>query len=274
MAGTNKQAVAASLAVLTTGFGAILEASIDSSLVVFAEQRLFAIQQQKFLKASNVIESAPVLTEQLAAIDAAVAARNPAAMAAPLKTILITMQEKETTRNQAIANALGALITRQQVLEEDTQMQWWVAGGYSHGVGKQFADLPPFAAAGRAAHELSEMVAYRVAGPFAAPALLEMVLSKGENRERRKALSVQKAIEQIGLSERGEIFRRKSTTLPCPGVSPLFLAAELSLEARDAPDWLPRFERAAGFNTNFELSPIPFSLQLFRELLLWKQIPA
>jgi hypothetical protein len=177
-------------------------------------------------------------------------------------------------QSAAMAKAFEAISVRQSIIETETQMQWWVVGKASDNLRRPFAELPAFEAAARAAQDLSRMIsASRPAGPFAAPALLKRVLD-AEDAGRAVEQPFADAVIGIPLAERRAIFAKKPSTAPVPGVFPIMLAAEYSIESEDAADWQPRFQRTAHVDVTATITPVEFAEQLFREFSLWKLLPA
>ncbi len=247
---------------------------IDASLLVTAQQRLWDIQKMPLPEAKYTAPAPINITEQITALHAALTGNTSPNAAEPLKAILETLVKAGAAQSKATADSLSALITRQAILEEEAQMQWWVVGRASQHLLRPFTDLPPFEAGARAASELASMISRkRPAGPFAAPALLERVLDSHSNNEPATQ-PFDAAITGISREARIAIFLTKPSASIAPGAFPIMLGAEYSIDSGDEPDWKPRFARAAHIESTVELTPTEFAKQLLRELLLWKLLSA
>ncbi|WP_175905983.1 GTPase-associated system all-helical protein GASH [Burkholderia seminalis] len=273
LAGSDHRSLAAVLVVLSAGVGRG-EQFLDERLKTVAQKRLWAIQQTPLPEAKFSAPNLQVNAEHLKTLNDALTAGNASAAAAPMKAVVDGLGQIVAAQNTAIAKAFEAVSVRQSMIEKETQMQWWVVGKASDDLRRPFSELPPFEAAARAAQDLSKMVPVsRPAGPFAAPALLKRVLHS-EDARRAEEQPFADAVLGIPLAERRAIFAKKPSTTAVPGVFPIMLAAEYSIESEDAEDWQPRFQRTAHVDVTAAITPIEFAEQLFREFSLWKLLPA
>jgi hypothetical protein len=271
---SDSRSVAAALALLSAGMSKANGAGIDGRLPSIAQQRIWAMQRTPTPSVKYAAPAQTVTAEQIAAFHTPLSQNSVPGSAEPLKVIVETLAKADAAQGKATADAIGALIARQAILEEETQMQWWVIGKASYDLLRPFADIAPFEAAARAAKELASMISpQRLAGPFAAPALLERVL-ESNSKSRLAAQPFERAMTGIPREARAEIFLKKPSAAVAPAVFPIMLGAEYSIESVDAPDWQPRFARNAHVDATVELTPVEFAKQLLRELLLWKLLPA
>jgi hypothetical protein len=268
------RSAAAALVLLSARLSKADSGGIDPSLPETAQHCLWAIQQTALPEASYTSPAQISITEQLTALHVALAANTAAPAADPLKAILEALVKADAAQGKAAADPIRALIAKQAILEEEAQMQWWVVGKASHDLLRPFADIPPFEAAARAATELANMISRRrPAGPFAAPALLERVL-ESDSKGKAAAQPFDTVMTGIPREARTAIFSMKPSLTVAPGVFPIMLGAEYSIDSGDEPDWKPRFARTAHIEPTVELTPIEFAKQLLRELLLWKLLSA
>jgi hypothetical protein len=274
LGGVDARSVAASLIVLSARMSKASDEHLDGWLTTTAQQRLWALQQLPLPDVKYAVPAQSVTTEQITAVHTPLSQNTVAPAAEPLKAVVELLAKADAAQGKAVADAVRALLMRQILLEEEIQMQWWVFGRASHDLLRPFADLPPFEAAARAAKELAGMVSQqRPAGPFAAPALLERVLESSQ-KARAGAQPFHKAMTAVPRESRRAIFVHKPSASLSPGVFPVMLAAEFSIESEDAPDWQPRFARTARLEPTVEVTPVEFAKQLLREMLLWKLLPA
>ncbi|MDN7752662.1 GTPase-associated system all-helical protein GASH [Burkholderia gladioli] len=273
LTGSDSRSLAAALVVLSAGMGRGKQI-LDDRLKPFAQKRLWATQQMPLPEAKFSAPNLQINVENLKALTDALTAGNAPAAATPMKSVVDALNQILAAQNKAIANAFEGALVRQSIVEQETQMQWWVVGKASDDLRRPFAELPPFEAAARAAQDLSKMISKsRPAGPFAAPALLKRVLHS-EDAGRAQAQQFSDAVLGIPLAERRAIFARKPSTTAVPSALPIMLAAEYSIESEDAADWQPRFKRSAHVDVTAAITPVEFAEQLFREFLLWKLLPA
>lgn len=274
LAKSDVKGVAAALVLLSARMSKTDGGDIDASLPGTAQQRLWDIQKMPLPEVKYAAPAQINITEQITALYVALTGNTSSNAAEPLKAVLEALVKAGAAQSKATADSLSALITRQAILEEEAQMQWWVVGKASHNLLRPFADLPPFEAGARAASELASMISRkRPAGPFAAPALLERVLDS-HSTEEPAAQPFDAAITGIPREARIAIFLTKPSASIVPGAFPIMLGAEYSIDSGDEPDWKPRFARTAHMEPTVELTPTEFAKQLLRELLLWKLLSA
>lgn len=269
LAGGGTRGLTAALAVLCASMGqGTLD--VDERLRTTAQQQLWVIQRTPAPEAKYIAPKPGATAEQLQALSDALAAGNVANTAAPMQVVANGILSALAAQSTAMAKAFEALSVRQAILEDEVRMQWWVVGKASAELFRPFAALPPFEAAARAATDLSDMIsATRPAGPYAAPALLERVLD-ADDPARTNAKPFAEAIVGIPLAQRPAILKNKPSTTSVPGVFPIMLAAEYSIDSGDEEDWQPRFKRAAHVDVHTQITPGEFAEQLYREFLLWK----
>ncbi|SAL51144.1 hypothetical protein AWB70_04161 [Caballeronia cordobensis] len=272
LAGSDKRSSAAALVVLSAGLSAARVTIVDDRLSAAAQRRLWAIQQIGGPQIKYSQPSASVVAEQIVALSTPLTQNNAPAAVEPLKVVVDGLLKADAAQGKAASEAVSAIITRQNLLEAEVQMLWWVVGKASHELLKPFADLPAYEAAARAAKELVGMFSpHRPSGPFAAPSLLERVLESSQ-KSRSAAQTLEKAMSGLAKEVRAALFVARPSASAAPAAFPIMLAAEFSLESNDEPDWKPRFTRTSHVDATHELTPVEFAKQLLREFLLWKML--
>lgn len=260
--------LAAALVIMSASMGQPAK-HVDGRLKAIAQEQLWLMQRAAVPVAKYAAPKPQVTAEHVKALNDVLATGNVVNAVAPMQAVVDGILATFAAQSAAVTRAFEALSVRQSIVEDETLMQWWVVGKASAETLRPFAALPPFEAAARAAGDLSVMVSpLRPAGPFAAPALLERVLC-ADDLARNHAKSFAEAIVGIPLAERPAIFKSKPSTANVPGVFPIMLAAEYSIESGDEEDWQPRFKRAAHVEVHTKLTPSEFAEQLYRERLLW-----
>jgi hypothetical protein len=81
----------------------------------------------------------------------------------------------------ALINRLSEMKRRQQLFREESDVLWWVAGGYSRDFNKPFGDFKSSSACIVVGKELADLVA-EVSGPFAASAFINRILKTADDK--------------------------------------------------------------------------------------------
>ena len=164
-----------------------------------------------------------------------------------------------------LAQQLTAIVKYQQRLQEDANLHWWVIGGWSSDERCPFGNFSPAEAAVRAGKELADLTKLP-AGPYSAPALLDLVLQKVPGGPQSMI-----TLRQATMACAAPWRRSWCTDVEAAShgvLMPLSLAAAIAAESDDAPDWEPRFKRSALIPPDTQMSALDLALQMFRERLL------
>jgi hypothetical protein len=257
----------AALAVSTGGFGRIRPVGTDDELAAFAEQSLIKLQQRESAVTPKpaTVEPSPDITGTLTTLQQAGEANQFNNGWTPIRNLISGLAEFVNDSQRQLVLQLNVMVEYQKRLTEETHMQWWVIGGWSNDEWKPFPTFNAAEAAIRAGKELAELTTLP-AGPYGAPALLDLVLQKvppgaGE------PIAVNRAVTSCPAP-----WRRSWTShlidWPHAPLLPVSFAAALAADSDDAADWEPRFQRLTGIPATTEMSTLDLGLQVFRERLL------
>jgi hypothetical protein len=167
------------------------------------------------------------------------------------------------------ATQLNNTISYIQQLEEQTQTQWWAIAGWSESANMPYAKQSLEEATLRSAVELANITTSTLAGPIAAPALFNMVLTRDRKPAQLKKLVLKNVVTKTPMEWR-KSWLGLETKDPYTRLCPIALAIGLATESNDEPDWEAQFARKVTIGLTTEMSPIEIATQLFRELLVLK----
>lgn len=253
----------------TANFGGLRTCKGDPTLIEHARNKLQVFQTtHSTLKKATLLKKTDINTTYQPA--EAAGAQNNWQIAQPAVKQTIEAALDYTERGlTSQASQLNNTINYIQHLEEKTQTQWWAIAGWSESTNTPYAKQAIEEAIVRSAVELKNITLSTLAGPIAAPALFNMVLT----RDRRPAQLKKLALKNIITATPREW--RKSclyldTKVPYALLTPVALAIGLATESDDEPDWEAQFARKVAINLTTEMSPVEIATQLFRELLVHK----
>jgi hypothetical protein len=255
----------AALAVSTGLFGGTRTAGDDPELADSAHQALASLQQRREAAPAISGEQKPAaeITEAINQAKTQLTANSPQ-NASPHVTSALTgaLQFAEQT-NKALTQRINQLIRYQAELTEETRLQWWVFGGWSRDLEKPFSALPADAVPLIAAKELSDQTRL-VAGPYAAPALFDLLFTNALGKKRKTAIKLSEAVTASPAAWRKQWVGAVSGSAAA-ALCPISNALLFATESGDQPDWQPRFERELQVSPGIELMPLDISRQLLKE---------
>ncbi|MEV4778403.1 GTPase-associated system all-helical protein GASH [Burkholderia sp. LMU1-1-1.1] len=170
--------------------------------------------------------------------------------------------------DKRLVNHFNKLVEYTISLEEQVQAQWFAISAWSKEANRPLLDFSVPEAALRAAVELANIMTSNE-GPVAAPALLKMALWEG-----RKLASLKNFVFAEGCVA-GPIAWRKTWAIYDTNdkylhLTPGLFAIALACENEDDSDWTRTFKRKTNIDIADEISPLEFSLQIYREILAIK----
>lgn len=165
------------------------------------------------------------------------------------------------------ATQLNNTIKYIEHLEEQTQTQWWAIAGWSESSSTPYAKQGLEEAIVRTAVDLAKITKSNLAGPIAAPALFNMVLTRDRKPVQLKKLPF-KTVVTVTPRDWRMSWLSLDTRDPYAYLSPIALAIRLAIESNDEPDWEAQFTRKLDINLMTEMTPIEIATQLYRELLV------
>lgn len=268
--GRGELAGPAALAVTTAAFGGV-RTYVDPELAGFAATSLAAQQREvRPGPTQATYRSKPALKEDLDALDTHGQNGDFGAGSPHLRKLLEGGINYTANGLSDLALQLQRVIEHQARLEEEMNIHWWLVGGWSRDVDKPFADLDLGRAALLAANELADLTKTDI-GLASAPALLDMVLVKGR-KGAPKALSMADLVLATPIADRRAWTDELLADMAAASLVPLCFAAALAADGDDAEDWKPRFQRLSGIDPSLAVKPLDAANQLYRELLLRREI--
>lgn len=269
---TSKGRVAEVLALtlVTASVGNLRKPSVDEHLLTEADDALIAAQSaQNAMPTDRTYAGQPKpLKEAIEAVRASGNLGNATAHTDVVGAL-------ESLGKYAESNAMASAANDNQILKYAQQLQnelyiyWWVTAAWSVSGNRAFKDLSPAHAALRAGAELAAKDSSS-AGLFPAPALLDMVVTRGRTTKMKTATLAAAAIEP----ERD--WRRENFTNAATGdfadLVPITAALGLAADSQDESDWLPRFRRLTALDPNKSFAPIDLGVQLYREQVLLRAL--
>ncbi len=159
-----------------------------------------------------------------------------------------------------IQESMALLHKRLWLLEEESDMLWWLVAGHSRELGVSFKTLGQHQAALVIGRELADLTR-ELPGPLAAPALIRHAVNLAK---REKTESLQGSVDAV---ERG--WRQSCVDgfnlAACPEFCPLHFAIAKSIESSA---WAESYKHHTGLSADNELAAFDLGLQLYRERLL------
>lgn len=254
------------LAVVTSSFGGVRHSSVDSSLLIFAAERLASAQ-----RSSNQIPVEPTYIKkpnkdaEWTKPDEFAAANNYPEAHPGLKEIVNSSFTYAEGAIEHLTTQLMTVIDHQRLLDEQMQVHWWIVGGHSSLESKPFSDLSTIEAASCAALELAELTKSRN-GLAASDALLRLVIESG--RTDIKSAKISDAVKAIPLERRTSLTVDLMSDEEFASLAPIHLAMALSADAGDVNDWHRRFKRITGIAATKNILPLDLAGQFYREILM------
>lgn len=178
----------------------------------------------------------------------------------------INNEIKAAVRNTASkTNAAVSTLQRQIGLHrEETQMLWWLIGGYSKTLERSFSAFAPAQAAIVGAVDLGDLTSVTRLGPVAAPEMLNRIISLAKRPKGTIPKDLASSVDSIDGDDLKRL--RIFPDLP-PRIAPVTSAIDLARTIGPGA-WRARFEDLTGLSATIEFEPIDLAVQLYREHLL------
>ncbi|WP_428142826.1 GTPase-associated system all-helical protein GASH [Delftia acidovorans] len=189
-----------------------------------------------------------------------------------LVSTLGKMRAESQSSQRNIANNASSIIfkvcSQISLMREESQMLWWIFGGYSRTLEIPFSNMNPFQAALTAAIDLGGLTSVSELGPIAAPAMFERVICQAKRPKGAFDKSLAKAIDGM---RREDLQRFIISTSTPARLAPVTTAIELA-RTIGLGSWYTRFEEVTGLKASTEFEPAELANQLYREHLLGQLI--
>lgn len=163
-----------------------------------------------------------------------------------------------------VGGSIEALAEANIVLQEETNILWWLLGGHSHDLRKPFGSIDAGCVAIIAPKELADRVLV-LPGPGSVQAFLAQALQQSD---KPRELSLAEAIEKTPKAWRQTHFGDNGRLDLILDLCPSLLMMRKSLEGSKRDQWSSQAAKSAAIPIKDKLSPVELSLQMFKENLL------
>jgi hypothetical protein len=187
------------------------------------------------------------------------------ALAAPLTTIVNEM-DRLRKHNDYLARKLA-------VQGEETNILWWVFGGFYRSAERKYSDLKIEAAPLAIADHLANLVA-ELPGPMAAQAFIDFGLERANHKIDEK-IKIKDAVAAIDAADREKWVKDFDMEPSLVELCPITTAIKLSLAVGKPAEWAANFAERTQLKKDTALPAAELGYQLYLELILnrvWKQI--
>ena len=193
---------------------------------------------------------------------------------APAKVIAKQLSAYLVAQNKAfdqLTNSLNDSVAAQAVYREDSQILWWLTGGYSKDQEKPFAELRAAEAPLVIGKELADLVE-TLPGPYSARAVINKLLNISHEEKAEVVLST--AINQTAREWRNSICNTnefETISERIREIAPILAAICESLRVEKAEEWLAAYKKRTGIAAKTtKLDSVELSHQVYLECLLLK----
>lgn len=254
------------LTIETASFFGKRSCDVDPDIVTNARQFLLTHQTQIEELEELTEDSFYATEEQFSSADSAISSGNLQELWKPLKRLIADGYKDTQEAADNHAEKINEIVHHINAIEEQNKTQWFAISKWSKTSNSSFSSLSYGEAGVRAAFELGNIVRGTI-GPVAAPALLNMALSDVLIKENNKTVSFPVLCTSSPINWRKSWIKldAKNRLLR---LTPVLAAILIANEASDEPDWLVRFQREIGVDTDFEISLLDFATQVFHEILV------
>lgn len=160
------------------------------------------------------------------------------------------------------------ILTKERLLySEESDILWWLVGGYSRGLQLPFEELSPSLPL-IVGKELAEMV-HVLPGPYCAKAILERALLQGNSlKENISIESLLSALPSEWISR----YSLELANLEIVDLCPLHWSILRFSEDSSLSSWHSSFEKHFGISAKTEIPPLKIASQIYRECLFIKSL--
>jgi hypothetical protein len=252
------------LAVSVGNFRGFIKPSQSRWLIQDAEDAIGQLSVEERELESISTKVSPSVTNKLGEELTALTQNDWATLIALLGKIRLEAQTSAKTTASQITAALKAFERRSELMREESQMLWWLIGGYSRTFERSFTSFGIPQAAIVGAVDLGALTTKSVYGPIAMPAMLDRVIASAKRSKGQQTCELATAIDGFDVEDLKCL--QVPTTLPAR-LTPVALAIDLARNL-GIGKWHSQFHDKAGLEPSIKLDPISLAEQLYRECLL------
>lgn len=163
---------------------------------------------------------------------------------------------------QQLSPLFTALISQNAQLREEVDILWWFVGGWSKLLNQPFSEMSPSQAAILSGIDLADL-SHTLAGPVAAPALLQRILSSVKKYKGAK-VPISEIIDSFP-ADKLALLALDSEVDSLADVCPVLYGLRKTQEVGIGPAWHAAFRKAAGLRETDTLAPLDLAIQIMRE---------
>lgn len=151
-----------------------------------------------------------------------------------------------------------------QLQREESNILWWLFGGYSKDLNMPFSKIEPSVVPLLAGKELGDLT-IKIPGPIGAEAFLDKIL-KDLAIKCPSEINLKKAVNNTSREWREKLIPAGFEEIE--DFCPVHLAIVKSLETDGADDWIPSYQKKCALNVTTPISSIALAYQVYLERLL------
>lgn len=172
---------------------------------------------------------------------------------------------------KALHSTLSGLVRKcnrlernQQLFREDSDILWWMTGGFSRDLQQPLAGIEPMGVPAILGKELADLTYVRP-GPFAAAAVLDRCLRQCGVPD--KSLSLSQIVNRTPLDWRRLLLESIGDCRDVLRLCPVSCAISTSVEIPGERKWQAPFEATTSIKPSCKLEPRDWAFQMYRECL-------
>jgi hypothetical protein len=184
-------------------------------------------------------------------------------------TALLLSKVRNETRTSATSTSSQVTVALQEleqqilIMREESQMLWWLMGGFSNTLNRSFASTSSAQAAFAGAADLWDLTTSFL-GPLAIPAMLERIVAFSKKSRKSSTDGLDFLIDSFPVDDLQKFNIPNNLS---PFIAPITAAINMA-RVTDAGVWHDRFTTSTGFEASLPLDSLSIAEQLYRELLL------
>jgi GTPase-associated system helical domain len=155
-------------------------------------------------------------------------------------------------------------------LSEQTDILWWLFGGYTLDGKRAFSELGVPEACYWGARDLAKLTRF-MPGPFASPAFLHRMLRLVKDRLPAH-VRISDAVDECEKGWKENWLPDLAGQQQVPDVCPMLFAISKSVEVGGGAGWTAAFDHATGLAAGDKLAPTHLAAQIYSELLLLRAL--
>ena len=261
----------AALAILTASVAGTRQPSVADGLVATARKALMkiAIDQRSHQIADPKSIKLPAKSKMPAAIETFTTAPDWNKTGELFQQV--SQEGRTATRNLNIqvAAVINSLADHAADLREEVDMLWWHIGGWSRLLERPFAELDVGLASTLAGLDLADL-SRSVAGPYAAPAILQRTIVKGRD-EKLSDVSIADAVNSLQTDDVEKLALGEELK-SVPDLCPVLTAYQKAYEVGEPSAWQTSFSRASKIDAAATFPPLDLAMQVYRERSLLAEL--